>query len=85
MPTVFNILGPLTNPLRPAAQAVGVGNARLAPVVAGVLARRGVDAIVFRGEDGLDELSLAARNRVWVVTGGVVREETVAAADVGLP
>ena len=42
VPTVFNFLGPLTNPARPTAQAVGVSDARMAPVVAGVLAARGV-------------------------------------------
>jgi anthranilate phosphoribosyltransferase len=57
VPTVFNVLGPLTNPVRPAAQAVGVSDRRLAPVMAGVLAARGADALVFRGDDGLDELT----------------------------
>jgi len=75
VPTVFNVLGPLTNPARPAAQAVGVSDARLAPVMAGVLARRGADALVFRGDDGLDELSTTAPSTVWVVHGGTVREE----------
>jgi len=64
--TTFNFLGPLTNPARPAAQAVGVADARMAPILAGVLARRGVDALVFRGDDGLDELTTATTSTVWV-------------------
>ena len=72
VPTVFNVLGPLTNPARPAAQAVGVSEARLAPVMAGVLAARGTDALVFRGEDGLDELTTTGPSSVWVVAGGTV-------------
>ena len=70
--TVFNILGPLTNPTRPAAQALGVADGRLAPVMAGVLAARGVDALVFRGDDGLDELTTTGPSTVWTVAGGTV-------------
>ena len=84
IPTVFNILGPLTNPARPAAQAVGVSHARLAPVMAGVLAARGADALVFRGDDGLDELTTTAPSTVWVVGGGQVREERFDPADLGV-
>ena len=57
VPTAFNVLGPLTNPARAGAAAVGVADRRLAPLVAGVLAARGTSALVFRGEDGLDELT----------------------------
>ena len=67
VPTVFNILGPLTNPAQPSAQAVGVADERLAAVMAKVLADRGASALVFRGTDGLDELSVSAPSRVWVV------------------
>lgn len=84
VPTVFNALGPLTNPAQPAAQAVGVGDARLAPVMAGVLATRGTDALVFRGDDGLDELTVCDASTVWVVAGGQVREERVTPEAVGL-
>jgi anthranilate phosphoribosyltransferase len=85
VPTVFNVLGPLTNPARPAAQAVGVSERRLAPVMAGVLATRGADALVFRGDDGLDELTTTGTSTVWVVGGGRVREERLDPADLGLP
>ena len=84
VPTVFNFLGPLTNPALPAAQAVGVADLRMAPVMAGVLARRGVSALVFRGDDGLDELTPTTTSHVWVVAGGEVREEHVDPAGLGL-
>ena len=84
VPTVFNVLGPLTNPARPAAQAVGVSDARLAPVMAGVLAARGADALVFRGDDGLDELTTTAPSTVWVVRGGTVECETFDPAVLGI-
>jgi anthranilate phosphoribosyltransferase len=74
--TFFNILGPLTNPARPQAQAVGVADAVLAPLMAGVFARRGVSALVFRGDDGLDELTVTTTSRVWTVHGGTATEES---------
>jgi anthranilate phosphoribosyltransferase len=85
VPTVFNVLGPLTNPARPKAQAVGVSDRRLAPVMAGVLAGRGADALVFRGDDGLDELTTTGTSTVWVVGGGAVRVESLDPSDLGLP
>jgi anthranilate phosphoribosyltransferase len=84
VPTVFNFLGPLTNPAQPPAQAVGVSDARMAPVMAGVLARRGASALVFRGDDGLDELSIGAPSSVWVVSGGSVRQDRVDPEQLGL-
>ena len=84
VPTVFNFLGPLTNPAQPPAQAVGVADARMAGVMAGVLADRGVSALLFRGEDGLDELSIDGPSRVWAVTKGGVREERVDPAELGV-
>jgi anthranilate phosphoribosyltransferase len=70
--TIFNFLGPLANPARPAAQAIGCADARMAPLMAGVFARRGVDAWVFRGDDGLDELTTTTTSHLWVVSGGAV-------------
>ncbi|MEV7086635.1 anthranilate phosphoribosyltransferase [Streptomyces sp. NPDC093085] len=83
--TTFNILGPLTNPARVASQAVGVADARMAPIVAGVLAERGSSALVFRGDDGLDELTTTATSRVWTVRDGQVTERPFDPRDVGLP
>ncbi|WP_309049703.1 anthranilate phosphoribosyltransferase [Streptomyces sp.] len=82
--TVFNFLGPLTNPARVRAQATGVADPRMAPIVAGVLAERGSSALVFRGDDGLDELTTTATSRVWVVRDGTVREEAFDPRDVGV-
>ena len=65
--TSFNLLGPLTNPARPAAQAIGCANALQAPVMAGVFAARGVDAWVVRGDDGLDELTTTTTSTLWAV------------------
>ncbi|MFE5869770.1 anthranilate phosphoribosyltransferase [Streptomyces roseifaciens] len=82
--TVFNVLGPLTNPAKVRAQATGVADARMAPILAGVLAERGSSALVFRGDDGLDELTTTATSKVWVVSGGRVREESFDPRDVGI-
>ena len=84
VPTVFNVLGPLTNPARPAAQAVGVSDARLAPVMAGVLAARGTDALVFRGDDGLDELTTTGTSTVWTVSGGASVQQSFDPTSLGL-
>jgi anthranilate phosphoribosyltransferase len=84
VPTVFNFLGPLTNPAQPPAQAVGVADARMAGVMAGVLANRGVSALLFRGEDGLDELSIDGPSQVWAVTKGSVREDRLDPAELGI-
>jgi anthranilate phosphoribosyltransferase len=83
--TVFNFLGPLSNPARPAASAIGCADARMAPVLAEVLARRGHRALVFRGDDGLDELTTATTSAVWVVRDGEVVPDRVDPAALGLP
>nr|WSZ95622.1 anthranilate phosphoribosyltransferase [Streptomyces sp. NBC_00857] len=82
--TTFNFLGPLTNPAKVRAQATGVADARMAPIMAGVLAERGASALVFRGDDGLDELTTTATSRVWVVRDGQVTEEPFDPRQVGL-
>jgi anthranilate phosphoribosyltransferase len=82
--TTFNCLGPLTNPARVKAQATGVADARLAPIMAGVLADRGSSALVFRGDDGLDELTTTATSRVWVVRDGAVHEQSFDPRDIGI-
>ncbi len=82
--TTFNLLGPLTNPTRPGAQAIGCANVLMAPVMAGVYARRGVDAWVFRGDDNLDELTTTTTSRLWTVHDGAVAEHTIDPADLGI-
>jgi len=85
VPTFFNMLGPLTNPARPRAAAVGCFDRRMAPVMAEVFARRGDSAVVMRGEDGLDEFTTAAPTRIWLARDGRVEESVVDATDFGLP
>jgi anthranilate phosphoribosyltransferase len=84
VPTAFNVLGPLTNPARPKALAVGVFDKLMAPIVAGVFARRGVEALVFRGDDGLDELTVSTTSTVWTASGGEVREQYFDPRDLGM-
>jgi anthranilate phosphoribosyltransferase len=84
VPTAFNLLGPLTNPAQPGVSAIGCADLRRAPIVAAVLADRGDSALVFRGEDGLDELSTTGPSQVWVVSDGTVTPVRFDPADVGL-
>ena len=84
VPTPFNFLGPLTNPARVPAQATGVADARMAPIIAGVLADRGSSALVFRGDDGLDELTPTDTSTVWLVRDRTVRQESFDPRDVGI-
>jgi anthranilate phosphoribosyltransferase len=84
VPTFFNMLGPLTNPARPTAAAVGCFDLRMAPVMAEVFAARGDSAVVMRGEDGLDEFTTAAPTRLWLVRAGKVDEIVLDATDLGL-
>ena len=67
-PTIFNILGPLSNPAKPSAYAIGVAKAEMFSIVAQVLRARGVDALVFRGADGLDEISLSEPSQIYVIS-----------------
>ncbi len=84
IPTFFNVLGPLTNPARPVASAIGCGNVAMAPVMAGVFADRGSEVLVFRGDDGLDELTTTTTSTVWVVRDGAVTTETVDPVRLGI-
>src|SRR3954468_19116676 len=83
--TTFNFLGPLANPARPAAQAIGCADRRMAPLMAGVFATRRVDAWVFRGDDGLDELTTTTTSQVWAVADGAVTHREVDPGRFGLP
>ncbi|GGD18212.1 anthranilate phosphoribosyltransferase [Nocardioides daphniae] len=82
--TTFNFLGPLSNPARPAAQAIGCADARMAPIMAEVFARRGLDAWVFRGDDGLDELTITTTSSLWAAKDGVVTHHVVDPRDHGI-
>jgi anthranilate phosphoribosyltransferase len=84
VPTVFNFLGPLTNPARVTAAAIGCADLRMAPVMAAVLADRGDTALVFRGDDGLDELTTTTTSSAWVAADGVVTPATIDPAALGI-
>jgi anthranilate phosphoribosyltransferase len=84
VPTVFNFLGPLTNPARPFAQVVGVSDERMLPLLAQVLARRGTRARLFRALDGLDELTTTGPALVYDVVDGDLRESVLDPTDLGL-
>src|ERR1700691_1415987 len=85
VPTVFNFLGPVANPARPSAQAVGVFDPRMGEIIAGVLAGRGCSALVFRGVDGLDELTTTGPSVLWVVHDGEVAQTEFHPSSLGLP
>jgi anthranilate phosphoribosyltransferase len=84
VPTFFNFLGPLSNPARVTAAAVGCADARMAPVMAAVLADRGDSALVFRGDDGLDELTTTTTSSVWAASDGAVTAATLDPARFGI-
>ncbi len=85
IPTVFNVLGPLSNPAGAQHQVVGVADARLAPVVADALARLGRrHALVFRGDDGLDELTTTGPSDLWQIRDGEVVHSRFDPAGVGI-
>jgi anthranilate phosphoribosyltransferase len=84
MRTVFNVLGPLTNPAGADAQVVGVYDPDLVPVLARALARMDVErALVVHG-DGLDEIAVHGETRVAEVDGDDVETDTLAPADLGV-
>ncbi len=84
VPTIFNLLGPLANPGLAQAALVGCADVLRAPVMADVLHRRGVRALVVRGDDGLDEISTATTTAVWDCTGPVIERTTLDPADLGI-
>jgi anthranilate phosphoribosyltransferase len=84
VPTVFNILGPLANPAKPKAAAIGVANERMHLVMAQVLSDSGVDGFIFRGDDGLDEITLATSTSVLTIGNGEISSDRIDAKDFGL-
>ena len=84
IPTVFNILGPLCNPARPDATAVGVSALERAPQMAGVFRTRGATALVYRGDDGIDKLTTTGHSHVWEVSRGQIFEHDINSEELGL-
>jgi len=82
--TVFNILGPLANPAKPKSAAIGVANDRMHLVMAQVLGDRGVDGFVFRGDDGLDELTLTTTTQVLTIGNGEIESGLIDPPDFGI-
>jgi len=82
--TVFNILGPLANPAKPQAAAIGVADDRMHLVMAQVLASRGVDGFVFRGDDGLDEITLSTTTSVLTLGRGEIHSDRIDPLDFGI-
>jgi anthranilate phosphoribosyltransferase len=84
IPTVFNILGPLANPAKPQAAAIGLADDRMHLVMAEVLATRGVDGFVFRGDDGLDEITLSSTTSILSIGNGEIRSDLIEPSDFGI-
>ncbi|MCS5721793.1 anthranilate phosphoribosyltransferase [Herbiconiux sp. CPCC 203407] len=84
VPTVFNFLGPLCNPARAEASAVGVAHLDRVPLIVGVFQTRGATALVFRGDDGLDELTTTGHSHIWEVSRGSVKEHDLDPRDLGI-
>lgn len=85
VPTVFNFLGPLCNPARAEANAVGVAHLDRVPLITGVFRTRGATALVFRGDDGLDELTTTGHSRLWEISRGDIHEHDLDPRDIGIP
>jgi len=83
--TLFNVLGPLSNPARPEASAVGVADLARVPLIVGVFQTRGATALVYRGDDGIDKLTTTGHSHVWEVTAGAVQEHDLDPAELGIP
>ena len=84
VPTVFNFLGPLANPAKPKAAAIGVANDRIHLVMAQVMAAKGCDGFVFRGDDGLDEITLDGTTSVLSIGRDEISSDRIDAKDFGL-
>ncbi len=85
-PTIFNIIGPLINPLRPKRQVIGVYRKALVPVIAEVLRQTGsIHALVVHAEEGLDELSVSGPNYVAEVDAQGIREYMISPSTLGFP
>jgi anthranilate phosphoribosyltransferase len=84
VPTIFNILGPLANPAKPKACAIGVARAELLPLMAQVLLDQGKEGFVFRGDDGLDEVSLSTTTQVIQISNGELTQSVFNPEDLGI-
>ena len=83
--TLFNVLGPLCNPVRPEASAVGAADLERVPLIVGVFQTRGATALVYRGDGGIDKLTTTGHSHLWEISGGSVREHDIDPVELGLP
>lgn len=81
VPTIFNFLGPLANPAKPQAIALGVANERVHLLMAEVMASKGCDGFVFRGDDGLDEITLNGPTSVLSIGQGEITSDRIRPED----
>lgn len=84
VPTIFNFLGPLANPAKPQAIALGVANERVHLLMAEVMASKGCDGFVFRGDDGLDEITLNGPTSVLSIGRGEISSDRISPEDFGI-
>lgn len=84
IPTTFNFLGPLANPVQPIATALGVSDKKGASLMAQELSARGRTGLVFRADDGMDEFSTTSENSIWEVSRGEIKEHRISASDLGM-
>lgn len=85
VPTVFNLLGPLTNPAGPRSGLIGCAFGDLAEVMAGVFAARRASVLVVHGDDGLDELTTTTTSTIWRVQAGTIDKLTFDPLGFGFP
>lgn len=85
VPTVFNLLGPLTNPASPRAGLIGCAFGEMAEVMAGVFAARRASVLVVHGDDGLDELTTTTTSTIWRVQAGTIDKLTFDPLGFGFP
>ena len=83
IPTIFNVLGPLCNPARPEANALGMSNPARIPLAVGLFQQRGATALVYRGEDGIDKITTTGHSKVFEVSRGSVTEHDFDPREVG--
>ncbi len=83
IPTIFNVLGPLCNPARPEATALGMSNPARIPLAVGLFQQRGATALVYRGEDGVDKITTTGHSKVFEVSRGSVTEHDFDPREVG--
>lgn len=86
IPTVFNILGPLTNPANAKRQVIGASDGSKGKLMAQVLVKLGsIKAVVVHGDDGLDEATVSGESTIWIVNSGSVEERKISPTEFGIP